>query len=418
MAVLEGFVLLTIAMGLALAARQFLLAACVAVSRDQPPRSPPGDAIEASDADWPSVTVLVPAHNEERVMPGCLAAMAALDYPTDKISILVVNDRSCDRTGEIADAIAATDPRVMVLHRHAGSEPGKSAAVAEGMALSRSDILVLFDADYLPTPDLLKALVAPFSDPTVGASMGRVVPQNADANLLTRLLDLERRAGYAVDQHGRALWSLVPQFGGTVGGIRRTALDVVGGWRKGHLAEDTDLTFRLVLGGWRIAYFNDACCHEEVPEDWRTRFRQVRRWAYGHNDCLLSYWRDVLFGKLEFRRKIDAALVLLFYLFPACALLSTFAVVPILAFGNAHGLLGDPAWLGGLLALAVLGPYAQVMVAAVRDGQPHVIRSLPLLAASSAVSLLAASAGLVLLLGNRLRGQSLGWDKTVRYRSA
>src|SRR5690606_24350958 len=142
---------------------------------------------------------------------------------------------------------------------------------------------VLFDADYLPPPGLLRELVAPFADPRVGATMGRVVPGNCDANLLTRLLDLQRRAVYASDQTGRMLWQLMPQFGGTVGGIRRAALDDVGGWLPGHLAEDTDLTFRLALRGWRVAYLNHARCHEEVPEECSTRFRQVRRWAYGHN---------------------------------------------------------------------------------------------------------------------------------------
>jgi len=416
MVILEGFVLLTIIMGLALAARQFALAARVALRGDSPDPAP---TPQFEPADWPTVTVLVPAHDEERVLPGCLAAMAALDYPAGKLSILIVDDRSTDRTGAIADDFAATDARVQVLHRNATRRPGKSAAVVDGMARTTSDILVLFDADYLPPPGLLKELVAPFADPSVGATMGRVVPCNSDANILTRLLDLERRAGYAVDQRGRGLWSLIPQFGGTVGGIRRTALDSVGGWREGHLTEDTDLTFRLALGGWRVAYLNHARCHEEVPEDWASRFRQVRRWAYGHNECLLSYWTAVLGSRLGAWQKLDAALILLFYLFPACALLSTLAMIPLLAFGTGHGAWGDPwSWLGPLMALALLAPYAQVMVAAVTDRQPHVVRALPLLLVSSSLSLLGSAAAVALLVRNRVWGRSLGWDKTRRYRSA
>ena len=414
---LESFVFLTISMGLALAARQLLLASCVASGSDLRARSGASE-FTADPADWPSVTVLVPAHNEERVLSGCLAAMAALEYPPGKLSILIVDDRSTDRTGAIADKFAASDTRLKVVHRGATCRPGKSAAVVDGMALSTSDILVLFDADYLPSPGLLKQLVAPFADAGVGATMGRVVPRNCDANLLTRLLDLERRAGYTVDQHGRALWSLMPQFGGTVGGIRRVALEEVGGWREGHLAEDTDLTFRLALGGWRIAYLNDARCYEEVPEDWASRYRQVRRWAYGHNECLLSYWGDILGSRLRTRQKLDAALILLFYLFPACAFLSTLAIIPILAFGGDHSFLGDPWWLAPLLALTVLAPYAQVIVAARMDRQAHVIRTLPLLFVSSSLSLLGSVAAVGLLVGNRIRGRSLGWDKTRRYRTA
>lgn len=418
MAILEGFVFLTVCMGLIFAARQFLLIWRVGLGSDFCDHSQ-GPRFSTDPAQWPTVAVLVPAHNEERVLAGCLSAMTALDYPAAKLSILVINDRSTDRTAEIADEFAARDARVRVIHRGAARRPGKSAAIVDGMEFSAAEILVLFDADYLPRPRLLEDLVAPFADASVGATMGRVVPCNSDANLLTRLLDLERRAAYAVDQQARALWSLMPQFGGTVGGIRRAALDGVGGWREGHLTEDTDLTLRLALGGWRVAYLNEARCYEEVPEDWASRFRQVRRWAYGHNECLLSYWGGILRSRLGARQKLDAALILLFYLFPACVLLSTLAIIPILAFGSDEGLLGGAwHWIAPLLPLAVLAPYTQVMIAALMDRQTHVVRTLPLLFVSSSLSLLASTAAVGLLVWNRIRGRSLGWDKTRRYRTA
>lgn len=418
MIVVEGFVALTLVMGLALAARQYALAWRVAAGPMEGRGRP--DNRSGSAARWPSVTVLIPAHNEESVLPGCLTAMAELEYPRDKLEILVIDDRSTDRTGEIARSFAAGDGRFRALHREAAAQPGKAAAVAEGTMLSASEFLVLFDADYLPPPGLLKELVAPFADPGVGATMGRVVPANCDANLLTRLLDLERRAGYATDQAGRGLWQLMPQFGGTVGGIRRAALDDVGGWQPGHLAEDTDLTFRLALGGWRVAYLNDARCHEEVPEECATRFRQVRRWAYGHNQCFLNHFGAVLRSPALGRvRRLDAALILTFYLFPACALLSSLALVPLLAFGASDGDGGGLwDWLSPALALAVLAPHTQVMVAAQGDGQRHVIRALPLLFVSSSLSLLASVAGVALLVRDRLSGLTTGWDKTRRYRSA
>jgi cellulose synthase/poly-beta-1,6-N-acetylglucosamine synthase-like glycosyltransferase len=144
---------------------------------------------------WPTVTVLIPAHNEELVIGGCLDAMRDLDYPPDSLSIVVINDRSTDRTGEIAQARAATDSRLRVYTRSAQAKPGKPAAIGEVIRHIDSEVVVFFDADYLPTPPLLKLLMAPFVDPEVGATMGRVVPYNTNANLLTRLIDLERRAG-------------------------------------------------------------------------------------------------------------------------------------------------------------------------------------------------------------------------------
>lgn len=415
MIILELLVILTLIMALAFSARQLVLTSCVALAGNGWVVRPAPHF--QTDHEWPTVTVLIPAHNEERVLPGCLAAMTALEYPRGKLSILVVDDRSSDQTGAIADEFAAKDPRVSVLHRNTSSRPGKPSAVADGMARVTSDILVLFDADYLPRPNLLMQLVAPFADAQVGATMGRVVPSNSDSNLLTRLLDLERRGGYAIDQYGRALMGLVPQFGGTVGGIRREALEAVGGWREGHLAEDTDLTFRLVLGGWRVAYINEARCSEEVPEDWASRFRQVRRWAYGHNECLLTYWRDVLRSPLAFAQKLDAMLVLLFYLFPSCVLLGAIAAIPVVAFGGVL-LGGQEQWLGPLVALAVLTPYAQILMAARMDGQLHVVRALPLLFISSMLTLLASVAAVALIARDRVQGLSPNWDKTRRYRPA
>jgi len=153
---------------------------------------------------------------------------------------------------------------------------------------------VCLTADHRRHPPLLKKLVAPFVDPEVGATMGRVVPYNTQTNLLTRLLDLERRGGYTVDQAVRSAWNLLPQFGGTVGGVRMAAMNEVGGWSAETLAEDTDLTYRLFIAGYSVEYVDDAMCYEESPATWQVRFRQIRRWAAGHNQCLFKYFRATI----------------------------------------------------------------------------------------------------------------------------
>src|SRR5262249_25364627 len=156
-----------------------------------------------------------------------------------------------------------------------------------------------------------KQLVAPFFDPEIGAVMGRVIPLNADTNLLTRLLELERAGGYQVDQQARMNMSLVPQYGGTVGGIRRSAMDAAGGWHDDILAEDTDITYRLLVRGWKTVYQNRSECYEEVPEAWRTRIRQIRRWSKGHNQTLARRILGLLRAPLvPAGTKIDGLLLL------------------------------------------------------------------------------------------------------------
>ena len=369
--------------------------------------------------EWPSVTIMVAAYNEEAVIEGCLRSLAGLDYPRDKLDILVINDRSRDETREIVDRmVSATGGRIRALHRPFDATPGKPAAMADGLLSVTSDVLVFFDADYLPEPALLKKLVAPFVDPQVGATMGRVTPYNTDANVLTRLLDMERRGGYTIDLAARGAFNLLPQFGGTVGGIRVSAMNEVGGWSSDTLAEDTDVTYRLFIGGYTVEYVDDAVCYEESPEDWRIRMKQVRRWACGHNQCLLRYLVPTLTTPNQpLYKRLDAALVLCFYLLPVLALANllaalvyptlyaypplNFAVVSAVAFAMSFG---------------NFAPYLQIMAAAIRDRQPDAVRLLPLIVISSTISMLAATHGLWLAIRSIAFGKALKWDKTVRYR--
>jgi cellulose synthase/poly-beta-1,6-N-acetylglucosamine synthase-like glycosyltransferase len=383
---------------------------------NQPQRSP---FSHAAVPDWPTVSIVVPAHNEERVLGGCLQHLLALDYPADRLEIIVINDRSSDGTQAVIDRyVASSNGLLQVLVRSAGAMPGKPAALKDALAWVRSEIVVFFDADYLPEPPLLKTLVAPFLDPQVGATMGRVVPYNTDVNLLTRLLDLERRGGYTIDQAGRGFLNWLPQFGGTVGGVRMQAMDAVGGWSAETLAEDTDLTYRLFLAGWTVEYIDDAMCHEESPEVWRARFRQVRRWACGHNQCLFRYFWPVLNARrLPLHRRLDAALVLLFFTFPPLALAN-------LAAALIYPTLYDYPPLNFALISVVpfvvsfgnFAPYFHIIAAVMRDRQPRAAVMLPLLFVSSSISMLAASQGFLLALRAIWLKAAPRWDKTIRYR--
>lgn len=410
-----GLFATTATLTLAMVVRQVILSFAM-LDRDQ---TSPFSRIPVPDSEWPTATVIVAAHNEEAVIEGCLRSLTLMDYPQSKLDVLVVNDRSRDRTRDIVDAmIAATGGRIRALHRDFGAEPGKPAAIADGLRTVSSDVLVFFDADYLPEPGLLKKLVAPFIDPQVGATMGRVVPYNTDVNLLTRLLDLERRGGYTIDQAARGRFNLLPQFGGTVGAIRIAAMEGVGGWSSGILAEDTDVTYRLFIGGHSVEYVNDAVCHEESPQDWRVRFKQVRRWACGHDQCLFRYLLPTLATSHQpLHKRLDAALVLCFYLLPVLAAANlvaalvyptlysyppfNFAVVSAVAF---------------VVSFGNFAPYFQIIAATVRDRQPEAARMLPLIAISSTISMLAAVHGLWMAIKSTALGSSIRWDKTIRYR--
>ncbi|HEY6250863.1 MAG TPA: glycosyltransferase, partial [Candidatus Angelobacter sp.] len=131
--------------------------------------------IDIDTADWPAVTVLIAAHNEQAVIADILEALLAVDYPQDKLAIVPVNDRSTDNTRQIIDDYVEHYPgRITPFHR-AGGKAGKAAALKDAMAYVRTEVFLIFDADYVPGKALIRQLLAPFFDPEVGSVMGRVV---------------------------------------------------------------------------------------------------------------------------------------------------------------------------------------------------------------------------------------------------
>jgi cellulose synthase/poly-beta-1,6-N-acetylglucosamine synthase-like glycosyltransferase len=377
-------------------------------------------------APWPRVVVFVAAHNEEAVVADALHALVQADYPVDRIKIVPVNDRSTDNTYAVIEQVVAQFPgRIQPFHRTSG-KPGKAAALKDATAwIARdqwADIALVFDADYLPSRQLIKQLVAPFQDAEVGAVMGRVVPQNASSNLLTRLLDLERAGGYQVDQQARSNIGAVAQYGGTVGGLRLSALEDAGGWHDDVLAEDTDITFRLLLQGWKTAYLNRAECYEEVPEQWPVRARQIGRWAKGHNQALFRHTR-ALWAHQEVRplEKFDGLALLAIYAMPILLMMGW--VSALMLFYSNYGLA-----LSGAVALMLMLTYAsfvnfaafyQIAAAASLDGQRRSLRLLPLGIVGFLVSMVSISKATVeLAVLDRVFKRQLRWDKTVRYRVA
>lgn len=370
--------------------------------------------LDIDTADWPVVTVLVPAHDEEAVIGEILGALVAADYPQGRLRILAVDDRSRDRTGAIIDEYVARHPgMVTVFHRKRGAS-GKAAVLRDAMAMAETDVVLVFDADYVPGRGLVKQLVAPFFDPEVGAVMGRVVPHNVGQNLLTRLLDLERSGGYQVDQQARMNLGLVPQYGGTVGGVRRAALQHVGGWRVDTVAEDTDATFRLLRGGWKTVYQNRSECYEQVPEEWPARVQQVLRWARGHNQALAAHYWPLFANRNATRReRWDGAMLLLTYLTSPILLLGWLLAIALWYLG-----VNKPGLIAILIVVmyGTLGNFAtffEVTAAAYLDGSRERIRLLPFIFTGFLTNLFSVSWQTLGQMLPRLGRRDVRWQRTA-----
>ena len=376
--------------------------------------------IDIDTAPWPPVTVLVAAHNEEKVVAHILAALMGVNYPKDKMVVVPVNDRSTDRTREIIDRFSENHPgRIHPFHR-IGGKGGKAAALKDAMELVETEVILIFDADYIPGSGLIMQLVAPFFDPEVGGVMGRVVPLNVGTNLLTRLLDLERSGGYQVDQQARMNLRLVPQHGGTVAGIRLSALREIGGWNDNSLTEDTDLTYRLLLAGWKTVYQNRSECYEEVPETWQVRIKQIMRWAKGHNQVLVAYGLELLFGKhrATFRERIDGFLLLGVYAMAPLTLIGWLLALGLFYEGVApfHGVIA----LLAFTAYAATGNFAaffEIAAATRLDYTRQRVCLLPFLVLGFVVSIFSVSRACIAQLIAPITGAQFHWDKTERFRT-
>ena len=374
--------------------------------------------LDIDTADWPEVTILVPAHNEDQVIGNILEALLDVDYPKNRLLVIPINDRSTDNTANIIDEYAKrASSTIKPFHRLKG-KAGKAAALKDATELVKTEILLVFDADYIPGKGLIKQLVTPFFDPEVGAMMGRVVPHNVGRNLLTRLMDLERAGGYQVDQQARMNMRLVPQYGGTVGGVRVSALKSVGGWDEDTLAEDTDVTYRLLLSGWKTVYQNRSECYEEAPETWEARKGQIMRWAKGHNYATARYTIPLLrYRNVGLFEKIDGLLLLFIYAMSPVLLMGWLAAL-FLFFAGEHLLSG----VLGILALTSFGAlgnfaaYFEIAAAVKLDGNQQRIRLLPLNIVNFLFSLLAITRATLSLIALRGMISEIIWYKTQRFR--
>jgi len=236
-----------------------------------------------AEAELPFVTVQLPIYNEMYVVERLLRAVVALDYPQDRLEIQVLDD-STDETSEICRRLVEqyrAEGRTIVYLRRGERTGFKAGALAYGLARARGDIIAIFDADFIPRPDCLRRMIHYFTDPQVGMVQMRWSYINADYNLLTRIQQIMLDGHFVVEQTARSRSGSFFNFNGTAGMWRRTAIEWSGGWQHDTLAEDTDLSYRAQLFGWKFVYLLDVDVPSELPVDMNAFKVQQRRWAKG-----------------------------------------------------------------------------------------------------------------------------------------
>ena len=318
---------------------------------DRPPRL----------AEYPLVSILVPCHNEEGQVEETIGVLAELDYPD--YEIVAINDGSTDRTAEILDRLVANVPRLRVVHL--AQNQGKSAAMNAGAHLARAEILVGTDGDALLDRNVLTWFVRRLqSDHRIGGVTGN--PRiRSRSSMLGKLQVGEYSSIVGLIKRAQGVYGWIFTVSGVLCAFRRRALFDVGFWSPQTLTDDVEVSWRMQLAGWRIAYEPNALCWILTPETLKGLWRQRLRWSIGGTQTVTAATPAVFSGRLS---------MLAIWLNYAASILWSYVVVVGIAIwlvdrllvrlGAAPILSPIPSWGGTTLALTYL---VQALVSASLD---------------------------------------------------
>jgi len=258
--------------------------------------------------DLPRVTVQLPIFNEQYVVDRLLDAVCKLDYPREKLDIQLLDD-STDETIEVARALveryAALGHPVSYLHRD-NRRGFKAGALEEGLKTAKGEFVAIFDADFVPPPDFLLKCIHHFTNPKIGMVQTRWTHINRNYSLLTEVEAILLDGHFVLEHSGRARSGVFFNFNGTAGMWRRIAIDEAGGWQHDTLTEDTDLSYRAQLKGWKFLYLQDVECPAELPVEMTAFKTQQARWAKGLIQVSKKILPRVLISDVPRSVKIEA----------------------------------------------------------------------------------------------------------------
>ena len=234
------------------------------------------------NTQWPSVSIIVPAHNEEKVIEQCIKALLEIDYP--KKEIIIVDDGSTDKTFERATRYEQKGVKVFQ-RSNAG---GKSVALNTGILFAQGEIIVTCDADSLIDRNAIRKIAIRFEDPMVNAVAGNVKVLNKN-NLLTKCQALEYIVDLNIYRRVFDAFGAVPVVPGPLAAFRKSALAEVGFYDRDTLTEDFDITIKILKTGKIVQALSEAFVYTEAPASWKDFYGQRLRWNRGTFQTLLKH---------------------------------------------------------------------------------------------------------------------------------
>jgi cellulose synthase/poly-beta-1,6-N-acetylglucosamine synthase-like glycosyltransferase len=282
---------------------------------------------------YPRVTVQLPIFNERYVVERLIEGAARIRYPKDRLEIQILDD-STDETLELsrslADRFAARGFQIQVFHRQ-DREGHKAGALREALKSSRGELILVFDADFIPEPSILEKVVPYFEeDEQLGLVQTRWGHVNPEFSFLTKAQALMIDAHFMVDQVARCSKGLFFSFNGTAGVWRRQCILDAGDWQVDTLTEDLDLSYRAGLKSWRMRYLKDVVNPAEIPITLQAYKSQQFRWAKGSVQTAMKLGRQVMRSRRGLFGRFEAIMHLMAYTVHPLILLNVLFFIPIL----------------------------------------------------------------------------------------
>jgi cellulose synthase/poly-beta-1,6-N-acetylglucosamine synthase-like glycosyltransferase len=256
----------------------------------------------------PRVTIQLPIFNEMYVIERLIDAVARIDYPRDRLEIQVLDD-STDETQGIARAKVARlrEEGVDITYLHRSTRAGyKAGALQEGLKVARGELVAVFDADFVPSPEFLRRSVHFFTDERIGMVQVRWEHLNREYSHLTQAQAIFLDGHFVIEHTARNRSGRFFNFNGTAGVWRRATIEEAGGWQHDTLTEDLDLSYRAQLAGWRFVYLPEVVSPAEVPVEMNAFKSQQHRWAKGSIQTARKLLPRILRSELPGDVKLEA----------------------------------------------------------------------------------------------------------------
>ena len=322
------------------------------------------DVLSTTDWGTPSVTVQLPIYNEKYVAKRLVDAVCNLDYPKEKMRIMVLDDSDDDTVELLANTVNDYKKQGFhIEHVRRGTRNGyKAGALKHAMQTTDTELVAIFDADFIPPTWFLKRAIPHFSTSNIGLVQCRWGHVNENYSAITQAQALSLDFHFLIEQKAKSNSHLFMNFNGTAGIWKRDCIEDAGGWHTATLVEDLDLSYRAQMKGWKCVFLPNIVVDAELPVQMNAAKRQQFRWAKGSIQCAIKLLSDItLKRKVSIEAKIQAFIQLTRHIVYPLMLIQ-FLALPILLAGQVNLYVVSILPAITIATYLAMGPGAYIMI--------------------------------------------------------